>query len=102
MTQDIEVLKRIKEKEDEAKRNVEEAKKRADEIISSARGEAETIVKEAEERGSTLYQDYMREKAIETSAEVSSIKKEYEDRVAKIKKKISEEIVEKMFETVVR
>jgi len=102
MTQDIEVLKKIKEKEEEARRRIEEARKKAEEIVSSAREDAERIIKEAEEKGTMLYQQYLREKAEETALEVSNVKKEYEGKIEKIKKNISEEVVEKMFEMLVR
>ncbi|MEM4125824.1 MAG: V-type ATPase subunit subunit G family protein, partial [Thermoplasmatales archaeon] len=78
MTQDVEILKKIREKEDEAKIRIEEAKRKAEEIINNARAEAEKIEKEAELRGSTLYQDYVREKVSEASEEARRIRKEYD------------------------
>ncbi|MEM0127543.1 MAG: V-type ATPase subunit subunit G family protein [Thermoplasmatales archaeon] len=102
MTQDIEVLKKIKEKEDESRRDVEDARKKAEQIINNARAEAERISREAEIRGSTLYKDYIKSKTAEATEEAARIKKEYEKKVANIKKNVSQEVVENMFKIVVR
>ncbi len=98
MTDEIETLKAIKEREIVSQNRIEEARAKGSKIVRDAETEAKKIVSEAVEDSRKYYDDFLKKEMELTALEIEEIKKRFAERAGKLDKKISQDIVDKMIE----
>ncbi len=100
MTDEIETLRAIKDREVESQKRIEQAHTKGAQIVNEARDKAKKIVSEAEEDSRRAYDQYIRKEMEGTSLEIVLIKKKFEEQAQGLKKEISKEVVEKMAKSI--
>lgn len=97
MTADnIEILKRIKEKESESEERLKKANDEAKKIIDSATVQAAQIVKDAEENARKLYDEFVRKEMDKLEVELIALRKKFDDEISKLNKQIQEKAIQEM------
>ena len=96
MTNEMETLKAIREKEIASQKRIEKARSRGEEIVKNAAEEAKRIIAEAEAISKRAYDDHVRKELEAASLETLQIKKRFGEQAGKLRKEISGEIVEKI------
>jgi|GEM_PF-2931136 vacuolar-type H+-ATPase subunit H len=100
MSVDIETLKAIKEKENESRKRLQAAKEEVERLVKEAEEEAARIMREADENGKKIYDEYVKNELESASKESAEIRSKFDERIAKLKKEVSAEILDKIIDVV--
>ncbi len=95
----IDILKKIKEKEQESDERIRKANEEAKKIIEQANIKASQIITEAEESAKKMYEEYIRKEMERTEIDLVSLKNKYDDEIKKLKYEVSKDAIKEMLKT---
>lgn len=96
MSDEIETLKAIRDKETESQEKIESAKERGSKIVKDAEEEGKKLLTDAETNGKKFYDDFLNKEKERTALEIEEIEKKFADLAMKLKTDVSEDVLNKI------